>query len=106
MEHTSPYEIRKIFMISTAHIPYVDDFYLMACKHSSEYSLPCDAEELVEYHDCGYTIAIEDVNVTQVFSHFSPAFVQVLALAQLQGCTSVTFDADAPKYDNLPTFDW
>jgi len=88
--------VRKIYEVSTAHIP-------------EEIAAAIDngifARRPSMMRDEGWLFSVPD-DLHQPAGLNSKAFDAILALAQDAGCDWVLFDRDVTPVEYLPTFDW
>jgi hypothetical protein len=91
------YEIERVLVLSTAHIPQTDckvlDENIVGTSFREGYLLSI-AEDLIEARDWYLDKGI------------SLALFELMQLTVKVGCTWLKLDADGPVREDLPVFEW
>lgn len=96
--------IRKVLVISTAHVPqyvarWLDEQGEFAANHEPESQWP---DLHIAVHKYGWTVFVEDEP-----SLIIPAELNaVIDMAREMGANYVELDAEGDKIDGLPTWEW
>ena len=111
---TKPF-ITKNFEASTAHITEEDDKLIKATIMAEKtYKFPYTNLIVYSYSEGSFIYTflteegkhLEEIFTTLKEEGFSDAFLNLLLLANQEGCKYLQLDCDAMVYEDLPTFNW
>lgn len=91
-------EIRKILVLSTAHVTAETAILLNETD--------CQKWPLVggPYSEYGWFVSAHDGDALD--RETSPDLIAVIAYAKSKDCSMILFDRDADTVDELPTYEW
>lgn len=88
--------------INNAHITKADLEWLGVCADQKHF---IEGVGFPYRYDCGFFISLGDPDDSEMDSHLSPMFKDVLEFARKNECTLIRLDSDGPFVETLQTND-
>lgn len=108
LDETIPVEIQRTLVVSTGHVQLSDMQKLTNLEELKNLSQKATPELMVHNYDEGAFIMLINIeeNMCEIINNFSKDMVNLILLAQKNGCSILQLDRDGPTYKQLPSYSW